>query len=53
MDRAVAVLHVPELIAGGFPTSYLLDREGRVIFAHYGFKEGAEEKIEEEILKLL
>ena len=44
---------VPELIAGGFPTSYLLDREGRVIFAHYGFKEGAEEKIEEEILKLL
>lgn len=44
---------VPGLIPGGYPTSYLLDREGRVIFAHYGFDEGDEVKIEKEIQRLL
>ncbi len=37
----------------GFPTSYLIDREGRIVFAHLGFDEGDEKKIEEEILQLL
>ncbi len=44
---------VPRLTTGSFPTSYLIDREGKIIFAHVGFAEGDEEKIEEEILKLL
>ena len=44
---------VPTLISGGFPTSYLINREGRVVFAHSGFEEGDEVKIEEEIRKLL
>ena len=44
---------VPGLITGGFPTSYLLDRQGRVVFAHYDFEEGGEVKIEEEIRQLL
>ncbi len=39
--------------AEGFPTSYLIDREGRVMFSHFGFKKGDEEKIEKEIVKLL
>ncbi len=28
---------VPGLISGGYPTSYLVDREGRIVFAHLGF----------------
>ena len=44
---------VPRMITTGYPTSYLLDREGKVVFAHYGFRDGDEVKIEEEILKLL
>ena len=44
---------VPKLVSGGFPTSYLIDREGKVVFAHLGFDEGDEVKIEEEIQKLL
>lgn len=44
---------VPKLISGSFPTSYLIDREGRVVFAHYGFEEGNEVEIEEQIRKLL
>ncbi len=44
---------VPRLTTGSFPTSYLIDREGKVFFAHVGFDEGDEMKIEEEILKLL
>jgi len=38
---------------GGFPTSFLLDREGRIMFSHLGFEAGDEKKLEEEILKLL
>jgi peroxiredoxin len=37
----------------GFPTSFLVDREGRVMFAHLGFELGDEEKIAEEIESLL
>ena len=44
---------VPSLVSDGFPTSYLIDREGKLIFAHNGFKAGDEDKIEEEIRKLL
>ena len=37
----------------GFPTSFLIDRQGRILFAHLGFEPGDEDTIEEEILKLL
>ena len=36
-----------------FPTSYLIDRQGRVMFYHLGFDEGDEETLEKQILKLL
>lgn len=37
----------------GYPTSYLIDRDGRIQYAHLGFEPGDEEKLEEEILSLL
>lgn len=37
----------------GYPTSFLIDRDGKVMFFHLGFEEGDEKKIEEEILRLL
>ena len=37
----------------GFPTSFLIDRQGRVIRVHLGFDEGDEIELEEEILQLL
>ena len=36
-----------------FPTSFVIDREGKVMFYHLGFEPGDEEHIEEEILELL
>ena len=36
-----------------FPTSLLVDREGRVMYAHLGFELGDEQKLEEEIKSLL
>ena len=36
-----------------FPTSYLIDREGRVMYFHLGFEEGDEKEIEEQIKTLL
>jgi glutathione peroxidase-family protein len=36
-----------------YPSSFLMDREGKVMFFHLGFEAGDEEHIEEEILKLL
>lgn len=36
-----------------FPTSYLIDREGRVMYFHLGFEEGDEVEIEEQIKTLL
>ena len=37
----------------GFPSTFVIDAQGKVIFFHYGFSEGDEKKLEEEILKLL
>jgi peroxiredoxin len=37
----------------GFPTTFVIDREGRLVFYHLGFEEGDEKKMEEEIQKLL
>ena len=37
----------------GFPTSYLVDREGRILYSHIGFEEGDEVQLEEEIKRLL
>ena len=37
----------------GYPTSYLLDAQGKIVFAHLDFNEGDEEKIEKEIKTLL
>jgi peroxiredoxin len=36
-----------------FPTSLLVDRDGRVVYAHVGFELGDEQKLEEEIKSLL
>ena len=36
-----------------FPTSLLVDREGRVMYAHVGFSLGDEQELEEEIKSLL
>ena len=36
-----------------YPTSLLVDREGRVLYAHVGFEIGDEKKLEEEIKSLL
>ena len=36
-----------------FPTSFLIDREGRVMYYHLGFEEGDELEIEEQIKTLL
>ena len=37
----------------GYPTSLLVDREGRVMYAHLGFDLGDEVALEEEIKSLL
>ena len=36
-----------------FPTSFLIDRNGRVMYSHLGFEAGDEEHIAEEIESLL
>ena len=35
------------------PTSYLIDREGNLIFSHKGFKTKQEKQLEEELVKAL
>ena len=35
-----------------FPTSYLIDRDGRIMICHVGFRAGDETKLEKEILEL-
>ena len=35
------------------PSSFLIDRDGKIMFYHLGFEAGDEEHLEEEILKLL
>jgi peroxiredoxin len=37
----------------GYPHSFLIDREGRVMYSHLGFEAGDEEKLAEEIETLL
>jgi peroxiredoxin len=37
----------------GFPSTFVLDREGRIRAFHYGFEVGDEKKIEEEVVGLL
>jgi peroxiredoxin len=37
----------------GYPSSFIVDREGRIMFYHVGFDEGDEKVIEEEVLSLL
>ena len=41
------------LKVSGLPTSFIVDRGGRIMHFHFGFEEGDEERIEEEILNLL
>ena len=36
-----------------YPTSYLIDREGRILVCHVGFKAGDEVALEKEIMKEL
>jgi peroxiredoxin len=36
-----------------FPTSFLIDREGRIVYSHLGFDEGDEQKLAKEIESLL
>jgi len=36
-----------------FPTSFVIDREGRVMYSHLGFEAGDEEHLAEEIESLL
>jgi len=35
-----------------FPTSYLIDRDGRIMICHVGFRAGDEVELEKEILRL-
>lgn len=37
----------------GYPTSFLIDREGRIMFSHMGFEAGDEEHLAEDIERLL
>jgi len=37
----------------GYPTSFLIDRDGRVVYSHLGFEPGDEENLAEEIESLL
>jgi thiol-disulfide isomerase/thioredoxin len=37
----------------GFPTSYLVDRDGRILYYHLGFDEGDEVKLGHEIESVL
>ena len=36
-----------------FPTSFIIDSEGRILFYHLGFEDGDEKEMEQEIIKLL
>ena len=50
-DEAEIVSNVFKVRA--YPSSFLIDREGKVMYFHLGFEEGDEEHFEEEILSLL
>lgn len=36
-----------------FPTSFVIDRDGRILYCHVGFEEGDEAHLEEEIRSLM
>lgn len=38
---------------GSFPTSFLIDRDGKIVYVHRGFTEGDEVELEEQIVELL
>jgi peroxiredoxin len=42
-----------QFLVNGFPTTFIIDSEGRIIFYHLGYSEGDEKTLEAEILKLL
>lgn len=35
-----------------FPTSYVIDRDGKIIYCHVGFEKGDEVRLEQEILEI-
>jgi peroxiredoxin len=35
-----------------FPTSFMIDRDGKIMYCHVGFEKGDEAKLEKEILEL-
>jgi peroxiredoxin len=37
---------------GSFPTSFLIDRDGKIVHCHVGFEAGDEAQLEREILSL-
>ena len=37
----------------GYPTSFLIDENGKIMYYHLGFSAGDEKKLEKEILSLL
>ena len=37
----------------GFPTVFMIDRDGKIVYSHLGFEEGDEAQLEKEILALL
>ena len=37
----------------GYPTSWIVNRQGRIMYRHYGWHEGEEKEIEVEVLSLL
>ena len=38
---------------GSFPTSFLVNEKGKIIYVHVGFSRGDEESLESEIVRLL
>jgi peroxiredoxin len=38
---------------GSYPTSFLVNEEGKIIYVHVGFARGDEDKLEKEIKQLL
>jgi peroxiredoxin len=37
----------------GYPSTFIVDRQGRIMYYHFGFDEGDEKAIEREVLSLL
>ena len=41
-----------QLGVGVFPTSFMIDKDGKIMYCHIGFDKGDEEKLEKEIVEL-